>query len=38
MKITKETEMKITEMLAEMTVEEKIGQMQQISFESFRAF
>ena len=36
MKITKEIENKITEMLAEMTVEEKIGQMQQISLESFR--
>lgn len=36
MKITKEIENKITQMLAEMTVEEKIGQMQQISLESWR--
>lgn len=36
MKLTKETEKRIDEMLAQMTVEEKIGQMQQISYESFR--
>ncbi len=36
MKITKEMENKITQMLAEMTVEEKIGQMQQVSLESWR--
>lgn len=36
MKLSQETENKITEMLSEMTVEEKIGQMQQISYESFR--
>ena len=36
MKISQEIENKITEMLSEMTVEEKIGQMQQISYESFR--
>lgn len=36
MKITMEIENKITQMLAEMTVEEKIGQMQQISLESWR--
>jgi beta-glucosidase len=36
MKITKEIENKITHMLTEMTVEEKIGQMQQISLESWR--
>lgn len=36
MKLLKEYEERITEMLAEMTVEEKIGQMQQISPESFR--
>ncbi len=36
MKTDKNTERRITEMLAQMTVEEKIGQMQQISYESFR--
>ena len=36
MKVSQETENKITEMLSEMTVEEKIGQMQQISYESYR--
>ena len=36
MKISQETENKITEMIAKMTVEEKVGQMQQISYESFR--
>ena len=36
MKLSKQTEQKIAEMLSEMTVEEKIGQMQQISYESFR--
>lgn len=36
MKVSQEIENKITEMLSEMTVEEKIGQMQQISYESFR--
>lgn len=36
MKLSKETENKISEMLASMTVEEKVGQMQQISYESFR--
>ncbi len=36
MKISMKYENRISEMLAEMTVEEKIGQMQQISPESFR--
>ena len=36
MKISMEYENRISEMLSEMTVEEKIGQMQQISLESFR--
>ena len=36
MKISQETENRITEMLSEMTVEEKIGQMQQVSYESYR--
>lgn len=36
MKTDKNTERRITEMLAQMTIEEKIGQMQQISYESFR--
>lgn len=36
MKTDKNTERRITEMLAEMTVEEKVGQMQQISYEAFR--
>ncbi len=36
MKITKEYEEKISELLSEMTVEEKIAQMQQISYEGFR--
>ncbi len=36
MKISMEYEARISEMLAEMTLEEKIGQMQQISYESFR--
>ena len=36
MKITKEIENRITQMLSEMTVEEKIGQMQQISLEAWR--
>lgn len=36
MKISMEYENRISEMLSEMTVEEKIGQMQQISPESFR--
>ncbi|MBQ3490306.1 MAG: glycoside hydrolase family 3 C-terminal domain-containing protein [Clostridia bacterium] len=36
MKVSQETEKRITEMLSEMTVEEKIGQMQQISYESYR--
>ena len=36
MKLSKETEHKITEMLAAMTVEEKVGQMQQVSLEDFR--
>ncbi len=36
MKITMEHEARISEMLAEMTLEEKVGQMQQVSFESFR--
>ena len=34
MKISRETENKITEMLSEMTIEEKICQMQQVSYES----
>ena len=34
MKTSKEIENKITEMLSEMTLEEKIGQMQQVSYES----
>ncbi len=36
MKISMEYEARINEMLAEMTVEEKVGQMQQVSYESFR--
>ena len=36
MKLSRETEIKITEMLSEMTVEEKVAQMQQVSYESFR--
>jgi glucosidase (fragment) len=36
MKTDKNTERRITEMLAQMTVEEKVGQMQQISYEAFR--
>ena len=36
MKLSVEIENKITEMLSEMTVEEKVGQMQQVSYESFR--
>lgn len=36
MKLSRETENKITEMLSVMTVEEKIGQMQQVSPENFR--
>ena len=36
MKISQEIENKITEMLSEMTVEEKICQMQQVSYESYR--
>lgn len=36
MKLSKETENKITELLSEMTVEEKVAQMQQVSYESFR--
>ncbi len=36
MKIKMEHEERITEMLAEMTLEEKVGQMQQVSFEGFR--
>ena len=36
MKLSRETELKITEMLSEMTVEEKVAQMQQVSRESFR--
>ncbi|MBR6745170.1 MAG: glycoside hydrolase family 3 C-terminal domain-containing protein [Clostridia bacterium] len=36
MRLSKEMERKITEMLSEMTVEEKVAQMQQVSYESFR--
>ena len=36
MRLSNEIENKITEMLSEMTVEEKVGQMQQVSRESFR--
>ena len=36
MKITNEIENKITQMLAEMTIEEKVGQMQQVSLEGYR--
>ena len=36
MKTTKEIEKRIDEMLSEMTIVEKVGQMQQISYESFR--
>ncbi len=36
MKMTKEYEARIDALLAEMTVEEKVAQMQQVSFESFR--
>ena len=36
MRLSGEIENKITEMLSEMTVEEKVGQMQQVSCESFR--
>ena len=36
MKTDRMTEMRISEMISQMTVEEKVGQMQQISLESFR--
>ncbi len=36
MKISKEYEARIDQMLAEMTVEEKVAQMQQVSYEGFR--
>ena len=36
MKISQNVEDRITEMLSEMTIVEKVGQMQQISYESFR--
>ncbi len=36
MKLSRETENKITEMLSRMTVEEKVAQMQQVSYESSR--
>ena len=36
MKLSRETENKITEMLSVMTVEEKVCQMQQVSYEAFR--
>ena len=36
MKTDRMTEARISEMISQMTVEEKVGQMQQISLESFR--
>ncbi len=36
MKISKEYEARIDQMIAEMTVEEKVAQMQQVSYEGFR--
>ena len=36
MKLSRETENKITEMLSVMTVEEKVCQMQQVSYEAYR--